>query len=169
MNAYADRTAGSLYAARLLRDTAAGGSQRPSSLCPMRAVKLNAFAVLKLASACHVSQNISSKLWGAHLPPLPVRQKPLFTHEVLFQRFPCVRSPLSRTKPTFTASRASKPPFHARIAARTALPEKNHLAKARPPNHNPPPLAKRPLPLPRKTSSSTKRNIKSRPEGRLQS
>ena len=96
-----------------------GAPQRPSSLCPMRAVKLNAFAVLKLASACHVSQNISSKLWGAHRPPPPVRQKPTFTHEVLFQRLPCVRTPLSRTKFTFTASRASEATFHARSSPST--------------------------------------------------
>ena len=169
MNAFADRTAGSLYAACLLRDTAAGGApQRPSSLCPMRAVKLNAFAILKLASACHVSQNISSKHFGGHI----------------FLRFPCVRSHFSRTEFSFNTSRASEATFHARSSLSTLpvrqkllfthglRPERHSREKTtwpKPaPNQSPPP-SQTPPTLPRKTSSSTRRNINSRPEGRLQS
>ena len=136
MNAYADSTVGSLYAARLLRDTAAGGSPK---------------ALLAVPDACREAECIRSseagvclsrqpeyifQAWGvtsssasrapeasfharSSLSTLPVRQKPTFTHGVLFQRFPCVRSPFSRTEFSFNASRASEHHFHARSSLST--------------------------------------------------
>ena len=127
-----------------------GAPQRPSSLCPMRAVKLNAFAVLKLASACHVSQNIFQAL-GVTSSSASRASKPHF-HARSSLSLPPVRQ-----NTTFT--HVLRPDRHSRKKTPGQSPP---LTKARPPGQTSPTL-------PRKTSSSTKTNIKSRPEGRLQS